>query len=55
VKSISTDALELLLKYHWPGNIRELRAALEHAVVMCRGDQITPRDLPPAVRTRNSV
>jgi DNA-binding NtrC family response regulator len=51
VQSMSTDAMELLLKYHWPGNIRELRAALEHAVVLCRGDQITSRDLPPSVRT----
>lgn len=51
VQSMSTDAMELLLKYHWPGNVRELRAALEHAVVLCRGDQITPRDLPPSVRT----
>ena len=55
VQSLSTDAMELLLKYHWPGNVRELRAAIEHAVVLCRGGQITGRDLPPAVRTPQSV
>ena len=55
VRSLSTDAMELLLKYHWPGNVRELRAAIEHAVVLCRGGQITGRDLPPAVRTPQSV
>lgn len=55
VTSISTDALEMLLKYHWPGNVRELRAALEHAVVLCRGGQVTARDLPNAVRTPPST
>jgi len=55
VGSISTDAMELLLKYHWPGNVRELRAAIEHAVVLCRGDQVTARDLPPAVRSPQSA
>ena len=51
VKGFSTDAMDLMLHYHWPGNVRELRAAVEHAVVLCRGEQVTPRDLPPAVRT----
>ncbi len=55
VTSVSTDAMDFLLKYHWPGNVRELRAAIEHAVVLCRGDQITARDLPPSVRTPQSV
>jgi DNA-binding NtrC family response regulator len=40
----------LLLKYPWPGTVRELRTAIEHAVVLSRGDRITPRDLPPWVR-----
>ena len=51
VKSYSTEALELMLHYRWPGNVRELRAAVEHSLVLCRGDQVTARDLPPAVRT----
>ena len=49
VNDFTADALELLMHYHWPGNVRELRTAIEHAVVLCRGDQITARDLP-AVR-----
>jgi DNA-binding NtrC family response regulator len=40
-----------MLHYRWPGNVRELRAAVEHSLVLCRGDQVTARDLPPAVRT----
>jgi DNA-binding NtrC family response regulator len=48
--NFTPDVLDLLLRYAWPGNVRELRTSMEHAVVMCRGDKITPRDLPPAVR-----
>jgi hypothetical protein len=55
VKSFSTEALELMLAYRWPGNVRELRAAVEHAVVLCRGDQVLPRDLPVTVRTPEAV
>ena len=50
VNSFTADALDLLMQYPWPGNVRELRTAVEHAVVLCRGDKITARDLPPGVR-----
>ena len=50
VESFSADAFELLMHYQWPGNVRELRTAIEHAVVLCRGDKITVRDLPVSVR-----
>ena len=50
VSGFTTDALDLLLRYSWPGNVRELRTAIEHAVVLSRGEKITPRDLPPWVR-----
>ncbi|HZQ45736.1 MAG TPA: sigma-54 dependent transcriptional regulator [Verrucomicrobiae bacterium] len=50
VKDFTADALEALIHYSWPGNVRELRAALEHAVVLCRGDRISMRDLPPSIR-----
>ncbi len=51
VNDFTADALELLMNYSWPGNVRELRAAIEHAVVLCRGEKISARDLPPSVRT----
>ena len=38
------------MQYQWPGNVRELRTAIEHAVVLCRGEKITVRDLPAALR-----
>ncbi len=50
VTSFSGEVMDLLRNYSWPGNVRELRTAVEHGVVLCRGDRITPRDLPPAVR-----
>src|SRR5215471_9743488 len=47
---LASDAMDALLAYDWPGNIRELRTAIEHGVVMATGKQITLRDLPVAVR-----
>jgi two-component system, NtrC family, response regulator AtoC len=47
---LAPDAMDALLIYDWPGNIRELRTAIEHGVVMATGKQVTLRDLPAAVR-----
>src|SRR5438046_8900339 len=47
---LAADAMDALLIYDWPGNIRELRTAIEHGVVMATGPKITLRDLPMAVR-----
>ncbi len=52
VTGLSAEAQEALLHYDWPGNIRELRAAIEHAVALCRGERIGLRDLPPRVLGR---
>ncbi|MEW6060752.1 MAG: sigma-54 dependent transcriptional regulator [Bacteroidota bacterium] len=43
-KRISSDALQLLLAYDWPGNIRELEHAIEGAMLMSHGDEITAAD-----------
>jgi DNA-binding NtrC family response regulator len=50
VNSFTAEVLDQLLRYEWPGNVRELRTAIEHAVVLCRGEKISVRDLPAAVR-----
>jgi DNA-binding NtrC family response regulator len=50
VNDFTADALQLLMNHPWPGNVRELRTAIEHAVVLCRGEKISARDLPPSVR-----
>jgi DNA-binding NtrC family response regulator len=50
-REISDEALDRILKYSWPGNIRELRNALERALLMARGsDAIRPEHLPAEVR-----
>ncbi|HIX19620.1 MAG TPA: sigma-54 dependent transcriptional regulator [Candidatus Akkermansia intestinigallinarum] len=48
--SLSRPALDLLLRYRWPGNVRQLRTAIEHGVVMATGDSIKPEDLPDYLR-----
>ena len=42
-----------MIKYSWPGNIRELKNAVESAVVMCTGDEIKMEDLPRALRAQS--
>ncbi|MFM2081471.1 MAG: DNA-binding response regulator, NtrC family [Verrucomicrobiota bacterium] len=50
VQDFTADAMEALIRHRWPGNVRELRTAIEHAVVLSRGERITLRDLPASVR-----
>src|SRR5439155_6492473 len=42
---LTTAAMERLQEYHWPGNVRQLRSVLEHAVAMGDGDTIDADDL----------
>jgi transcriptional regulator of acetoin/glycerol metabolism len=55
VNEFTADALECLMRFSWPGNVRELRAVIEHAVVLCRGERIAVRDLPPSARGAGPV
>jgi two-component system, NtrC family, response regulator HydG len=43
-KAFTSSALQLLQKYSWPGNIRELQHAIERAIIMAEGDQLDSRD-----------
>ncbi|MCS6838881.1 MAG: sigma-54 dependent transcriptional regulator [Bdellovibrionaceae bacterium] len=47
---ISVDAMNVLKKYHWPGNIRELENVIEHAFVMEPSNMITVKSLPESIR-----
>jgi len=49
VHKLSSETLEVLGRYSWPGNIRELRNAVERSLLSCRGDTIEARDLPYAI------
>ncbi len=46
VTGISPGAMALLTAYDWPGNVRELQNALERAVLVSRGREVAPGDLP---------
>jgi len=46
ISDISKEARFLLLRYPYPGNVRELENLIERAVVLCRGEVITTQDLP---------
>jgi transcriptional regulator with GAF, ATPase, and Fis domain len=48
-KAVSLAAQARLMNYDWPGNIRELENAIEHALVLGCGEEILPEDLPEAV------
>jgi two-component system, NtrC family, response regulator PilR len=47
IAGISPEALAVLERYHWPGNIRELENVVERAIVLGSGEQITAESLPP--------
>jgi DNA-binding NtrC family response regulator len=51
IKDIDYEAMQALLAYEWPGNIRELRNTIERAVVLSDGEMITIHDLPDKFRT----
>jgi DNA-binding NtrC family response regulator len=53
VTSISAEAMDLLMRHPFPGNVRELENIVQRAVVLTRGDTITTRDLPPTPGTLN--
>jgi DNA-binding NtrC family response regulator len=50
VRGFTPEAMEQLLSYSWPGNVRELRTAVEHAVVLAKGEEAGLNDLPVAIR-----
>ena len=50
----SPQSLDLLKNYSWPGNIRELRNAVERGIAMARGGVIDPDDLPVIIRGSSS-
>ncbi len=63
IRGITQDALEALVEYNWPGNIRELRNIVERMIVLSSGDMLTleqiPEDIrqgrPPSARTNGNA
>lgn len=46
VKGFTPEAMDILTRYHYPGNVRELQNAIERAVLLTRTEYIQPCDLP---------
>ena len=51
-KALASEALDAVMVYEWPGNVRELDNALEHAVVLTRGNLIEASSLPERITKR---
>jgi PAS domain S-box-containing protein len=54
VTGMTKQAMQAVMDYHWPGNIRELANAVEHAFVLCSGREIVIEDLPLEIRHGNA-
>jgi two-component system response regulator HydG len=53
-KRPNREALKFIINYSWPGNIRELENAIEYALTMANGEELTPEDFPMQSLTWNS-
>src|SRR5688572_744755 len=51
IRRISTPAIDMLMAYHFPGNVRELENAIERAVLICDSNVIHGHHLPPTLQT----
>ncbi len=54
IHGFSEPALNILGKYHFPGNVRELQNAVERAVTFCDGQEILPKHLPARIRENHA-
>ena len=55
VRSVSPEVLAIFRKYRFPGNVRELENAVEHARVMCQGEEIQIEHLPQHIVTESEA
>jgi DNA-binding NtrC family response regulator len=49
ITAVTPEAIERLVAYQWPGNIRELENLMERTMLFCEGPEIRVSDLPPEV------
>lgn len=52
IRDISPDTVMRLVRYDWPGNIRQLESVIERAVLFCSGTELLPNCLPEEFQTR---
>ena len=51
INKLDDGALSLLMKYNWPGNVRQLESVIERTILLTEGDTITRDDLPLEIKT----
>ena len=54
IRDLSPDTVMRLVRYEWPGNIRQLESVIERAVLFCSGDELLPICLPEEFQTRSA-
>ena len=50
IKGLSRAAMDALMNYGWPGNVRQLESVIERAILLCEGEEIGLDDFPPELR-----
>ncbi len=55
VVAIAPETFDILLDYHWPGNLIQLQNVIERAIALGVKDMIRPEDLPSEIRTFNEI
>ncbi len=53
-RRLAPETLQQLVAYDWPGNLRQLRNVIEHALILCQGSVIVPEHLPAEIRGQSA-
>jgi DNA-binding NtrC family response regulator len=55
VERVSSNALDQLIQYDWPGNLRELQAVIERAIILTDSNRINSKHLPMSIQSENLI
>lgn len=55
VPQVAEDAMQALMAYDWPGNVRQLMNATQNMLILAEGDRVEPRHLPPEIAERSDA
>jgi two-component system response regulator HydG len=53
IEGLTSEAMDLVFSYHWPGNVRQLENVVERSMVLCKGSEVAPQDLPPELQSED--
>jgi DNA-binding NtrC family response regulator len=55
VPQVAEDAMQQLMAYDWPGNVRQLMNAAQNMLILAEGDRVEPRHLPPEIAEQSGA